>query len=112
MLPKLSPNQRGIRVIKAGSNADNPYSIFNAAALQRAMKLSPAAFKLWAYLNAHKNEYEFGLSSKDVCEVCAMSKPTYLKAFDALVEAGYLVQVELYPNLIGYLFVEQGFGGE
>ena len=112
MLPKLFPNQKGIRVIKAESNADNPYSIFNYAALQNAMKLPNAAFKIWAYLNAHGNEYEFGLSSKEVCEVCDISRNTYNKAIEELIARGYLVQVELYENLTGYLFVEQGFGGK
>lgn len=44
--------------------------------------------------------------------MAAMSRPTYLNAFNILVEEGYLVPVELYPNLNGYLFIESGYGGE
>jgi hypothetical protein len=29
-----------------------------------------------------------------------------------LIEKGYLVEVELYENLTGYLFIENGYGGE
>ena len=118
MLPELYNNQKAIRVVKAESNADHPYSIFNYAALQKALSLPPVAFKIWAYLNAHQNEYEFGLSSLDVRKVCRNSgskklpKKTYDAAIQALIEAGYLVQVELYPNLVGYLFFEQGFCGK
>ena len=119
MLPKLRPNQKAIRVIKADSNKDNPYSIFNYAALQKALSsLPPVAFKIWCYLNAHTNEYEFGLSSADVRKVCRnrgskeLPKKTYDAAIQALIDEGYLVKVELYPNLTGYLFIENGDGGE
>ena len=76
------------------------------------MKLPPNAFKLWAYLNAHSNEFEFGLSSKDVMQICSMSRNTYDKAVKDLIDAGYLIKVELRPNLEGYLFLEEGNGGE
>ena len=112
MMPELSNNQKAIRVVKAESNAHNPYSIFNYAALREAMKLPNAAFKIWAYLNAHSNGHEFGLSSKEVCEVCKISRNTYDKAIQVLISEGYLVRVELYPNLTGYLFVERKFSGE
>ena len=109
---ELLYGQKVIRVIKAKSNADNPYSIFNYAALQKAMKLPNAAFKLWTYLAANKDGYEFGLSRTKVCEVCNIAKNTYLNAVNTLIEKGYLVQVELRPNLSGYLFIEDGYGSE
>ena len=112
MLPELYNNQKAIRVVKAESNADHPYSIFNYAALQKALSLPPVAFKIWTYLAANKNGYEFGLSRTKVCEVCNIAKNTYLNAVNTLIEKGYLVQVELRPNLSDYLFIEQGFCGE
>lgn len=113
MLPKLYSGQKAIRTIKAESNKDNPYSIFNMAALEGAMKrLKPNAFKLWCYLNRHQTNYEFGLSAVDACQACGIAKNTYLAAVKELIEKGYLVEVELYENLTGYLFIESGYGGE
>lgn len=98
--------------MKATSNAENKYSIYNLAALHKAMKLPPSAFKVWCYINAHQNNYEFALSSKDVKEVCDMAKKTYDNAIQTLIDRGYLVQVELRENITGYLFIEEGYGGE
>ena len=110
-MEKLHSNQRGIRIVKQVSDTNNPYSIFNVAATHKALKLPPNAFKIWAYLNLNANNREFGLSTKDLCEVCNMSKPTVLAAIRTLIDEGYLVEVELYPNLTGYLFLESN-GGE
>ena len=35
-----------------------------------------------------------------------------LTAIAALIEKGYLIECELYPNLTGYVFIESGYGGE
>ena len=113
MLPNLAKNQKAIRIVKADSNKSNTYSLFNFAATRKAMKeLSPTVFKVWCYFNGNAAGYEFGLSSKDVCESCSISWKTYQAAIASLIEKGYLVQVELYENLTGYLFIEQGYGGE
>ena len=113
MLPRLAANQKAIRIVKARSDKDNAYAIFNLAAMNKAMQtLSPNAFKIWCYLNKNQGGYEFGLSSKQVCEECGIARNTYDKAVHALIDAGYLVQVELYENITGYLFVESGYGGE
>lgn len=109
---ELLYGQKAVRVIKAESNADNPYSIINKAALLKALNELPAnSFKLWMYLAANKDGYEFGLSRQVVMETCGIAKNTYLNAVNTLIEKGYLVQVELYPNLTGYLFIEEGFCG-
>ena len=113
MLPRLAANQKAIRIAKARSDKDNTYTIFNFAATRKAMKeLAPNAFKLWCYFNSNANGYEFGLSSKEVCELCGMSWKTYQAAIAALIEKGYLIECELYPNLTGYMFIENGYGGE
>ena len=113
MIPRLAANQKAIRIIKADSNKDNTYTIYNLAATRKAMKdLNPTAFKVWCYFNSNAGGYEFGLSSKDVCEACGISRNTYDKAITSLIEKGYLVQEELYENLKGYLFIEDADGGD
>ena len=74
--------------------------------------LNGSAYKLWSYLGHNQNEHEFGLSMEDVCRQTGISKNSYHRAVKELIEKGYLVEVELYPNLWGYLFVEHGDGGE
>ena len=109
----LYPNQKGIRIVKARADALNYYNKFNLSSLNRALtSLSPSAFKLWAYLNSQQNNYEFGLSGEVVSKLLSMSRPTYNKAVHELIDKSYLVMVELYPNLKGYLFFEAGYGGE
>lgn len=113
MLPRLAANQKAIRIVKAKSDKDNTYTIFNFAATRKAMKdLTPTAFKVWCYFNSNAEGYEFGLSSKDVCETCGIARNTYDKAVHTLIDAGYLIQVELYENITGYLFIEDGHGGK
>lgn len=108
MLPTLFGNQKGIRVVKAQSDKDHPYSIINVAAMEDAMKtLRPNAFKLWCYLACNQDGYEFGLSYKDVREKCNISENTYSSAVNELIEKNYLIKFELYPNLWGYLFLEK-----
>lgn len=41
-----------------------------------------------------------------------MAKKTYDNAIQTLIDRGYLVQVELRENIMGYLFIEEGYGGE
>lgn len=113
MLPRLTANQKAVRIVKAESGKNNTYTIYNLAATRKAMKdLSPTAFKVWCYFNSNAEGYEFGLSSKDVCEACNITWKTYQSAIASLIENGYLVQEELYDNLMGYLFIENADGGE
>lgn len=118
MIPHLAPNQKAVRIIKAPTNSDHPYSLINKSAAIRAMQnLRNAALRLWLYLSLNQGGYEMGLSQKDVYYTCDISKPTYLAAVHELIDKGYLVEVELYPKLKGYLFLEdaemtQADGGE
>ena len=110
---ELYRNQKLIRVIRAVGNKDNPYNIVNKAAEQKALKeLKGNAFKLWCYLRDNKDEYEFGLSNKDACDKCGFSRPTYSAAVQEPIDKEYLVEVQLYENRGGYLFIETGYGGE
>ena len=106
---KLYKGQKAIRIIRAEANKDNPYIVANRAAEQKAMKtLQGSAFKVWCYLRDNKNEYEFALTSIDVCPKCGISKPTYLAAVRELEAKQYLIPVELSSEVSGYLFLESG----
>lgn len=105
----LVPNQRAIRIAKGPADKDHIYGVFNKSLMWEAMtKLSPSAFKLWCYFGINQNGYEMGLSYEDVHNCCGLGRSTYYAAFNELEEKGYLVKVELYPNLPGYVFVESG----
>lgn len=71
-------------------------------------KLPGNSFKIWVYLAANRDGYEFALSRDEVCKRCGISKNTYLAAVNTLIKEGYLVQVELRENLSGFLFIEGG----
>lgn len=99
--------QKTIRIIKALSDKENPYGIFNKWSMYNAMKeLSPTAFKVWCYLNCNQNEYELELSPIDVRPKCNIGRATYYDAVNELIEKGFLVEVELRENKTGYLFLE------
>lgn len=75
----------------------------------KAMRtLRPSAFKLWCYFGINQNKYEFGLSSAAVKEECGISVDSCQDGIKELIEKGYLIKVELYPKLEGYLFLENG----
>lgn len=105
-------NQKTIRIVKSECNKDNPYGVLNLAAVRQAMKLPPNAFKLWIYFALSQNGYEFDLSSKDVQAKTGMTWCTYSKALNELIERKYLVEVILYDDKVGYLFIDKGHGGE
>ena len=101
--------QKTIRIIKAISNKENPYGIFNKWSMYNAMnKLSPTAFKIWCYLNCNQNTYELELSSIDVRPKCNISSSPYYNGINELIEKGFLIEVELRENKTGYLFLETG----
>lgn len=87
-------NQKVVSVQKEKSDKNNLYAIYNLKALNEALKLSPNAFKLWAYIDSNQNGYTFGLSCRDACAGMAISKPTYLKAVKELIDEGYLQEQE------------------
>lgn len=110
MLPRLYPNQKAIRTIKAPANSDNLYAIFNLTAMNRAAReLNGSELKLWMYFNSHQDGYEFGLSTKDIAEKYGMDIKTVRAAVNKLIEKEYLIEVELYPGLTGYCFIEEGW---
>lgn len=42
----------------------------------------------------NQNNYTFALSCIDACNFCKITKPTYLKGIQELIEAGYLVNTK------------------
>lgn len=106
MFVQLFANQKGVRVIKSPSNN---FGMMDVEATHKAMGvLKPTAFKLWAYLNLNREGHEIGLSSKHFCAVSGCSRNAYFAAVQELIDRGYLVEVELYEGLQGYLFIEGG----
>lgn len=100
-------NQKTIRIIKALSNKENFYGIFNKKCMYNAMKeLTPTAFKIWCYLNCNQNEYELELAPSDVRPKCDIGEKTYYRGVNELIEKGFLIEVELRENKTGYLFLE------
>ena len=108
-IPYVRGNQKAIRIKKAETSDKILYSKFQLNSLYVAMfNLSPNTFKLWAYLNANKDQHCFALSNTDIAEATGMSKGTYDKAVKELIDNGYLRQGLLFPNFKGYIFVEEG----
>ena len=104
----LVPNQKAIRIMtKEKCDKDNLYACINLEAIEAAMAaLDGNCFKLWLYFAKNQSGYEFGLSQKD-CEKNGLKKDAYQRAVNVLIEKGYLTEIELYPNLIGYAFTEK-----
>ena len=87
-------NQKTITT-KAAEHANTKtgiYGMFNVEAMFEAMALlSDKGFKVWCYMAKNQNNQTFALSCEDVCEKCKMTKPTYLKCVQELIQSGYLV---------------------
>lgn len=99
-------NQKVICVVKSAADKDNPYSLYNKAAMIKAMQtLTPNAFKLWCYIGLNKSGYEFALSSIDVQPKCNMSRSSYYSTVKELENKGYL-QKRIADR--GYFFSEDG----
>lgn len=108
MMPHLFGKQKGVRICKYPLDGTR-FTTLNYKAQKEAMAaLSPSTYKVWTYLCGHKDQYELGLSSKIVNEFCNISRSTYDKAVKELIEKGYLMEVELYEGLTGYIFWEGG----
>lgn len=89
---EVAPNQKTITTKSAKHDKQNIYAVLNIEAMQEAMTLlKPNTFKLWCYMAKNQNNYTFALSCIDACGFCKMTKPTYLKCIQELIETGYLV---------------------
>jgi len=57
--------------------------------------LSPYAYMLYMYLLVRSKDRAWAMSSKDICENTTLTKKTYPKAVEELIEKGYLVPKEI-----------------
>ena len=101
-----SENQKVIIVQKSSADKNHPYSIMSQAAVSKALLLKGSDLKLWLYLASNQNNYTFALSRVDVCRSTGMSKPTYLKSVQSLIDLGFLVESKENSNT--YYFYEAG----
>ena len=67
--------------------------------------LKTNSFKLYCYLCDNSNDYTFDLYSCDFQRVANVSEDTYYKAFNTLVDKGYLIEHPEKKNT--YLFLEE-----
>lgn len=85
-------NQRIIETNKV----DDPLQVYSKhdhqGGFEALNSLTPNAFKLWYYMNSNAHGYVYALSRAHCTSICGMSKNTYRKAFNELVECGYLVE--------------------
>ena len=108
MFPKLSGKQKAIEIRRIPLEG-NRFTSINYRAQKEAMKkLGPNAFKVWVYLCGHKDKFNLALSSKVVTEFCNISRGTYDRAIQELIEKGYLTPAEVKKGLYGYNFWEGG----
>lgn len=85
-------NQKLITTKSAKHDKNNIYAMINIEAMEKAMTLlKPNTYKVWCYMAKNQNNYTFALSCVDACRFCKMTKPTYLKCVQELIETGYLV---------------------
>lgn len=107
-------NANIIRIEKAKNAKSNIISKFSLEYLEKAMNsnLTYSAFKLWCHYNSNRQGYEFGSSAVGAMRSCGFSRASYHNAFKELKEKGFLVETELYKNLTGYVFFEDGQEGQ
>lgn len=99
-------NQKIIIVIKENCDKNHPYSIINMSAQEDAwLKLDGNAYKVWSYIASNQNEYQFGLSKKDICAKQNISTSTYYRAISKLKEKGFLIPKNKDSNI--YYFFEK-----
>lgn len=94
------PNQKVIKdTVKSPCDAEHYYTtINNDALLTAALRLKGETFKVWLYFAKNVNGYSFALSSKHVCETFGISRSTYDRAIESLINAGYLREDPVFKN--------------
>ena len=84
-----TPNQRLIHIHLICDN--NHASINYQAHITARATLSKNAFQLYDYLQFHHHDSIIALSSADVYKTTKLKEQSYAKAFNELIEKGYLV---------------------
>lgn len=100
-----APNQRIIYIERESEKVRTDFFKIGHSQLNRAASdLEANAFKLYIYLADNSNNYKLELSSKHFIEWSGTSDSTYKRAFNELVEKGYLIKAPEHKNI--YLFRE------
>ena len=95
-----SPNQKVIVTKRTLSDAEHTYSRTNIEAMLTAAKiLSDRAFKLYARMNLHTDDFTYALSPVAIRKAIGMSDDKYRAAVKELQTEGYLVLVPGRKNL-------------
>ena len=90
-MPETFPNQRMIKVHREEVKTDF-LGIKNENWQAASRDLGAHALRLYLYLAANANNYEFALSPADIRQRIGMPTSTYRDQFLILVDKGYLVQ--------------------
>ena len=99
------PNQRKIYIKRDSDKARlNFFKVSNKNLLSAMYNLKPSAFKLWVYFTDNTDGYSMDLYPVDFCKKANISESTYKRAFQELIDKGYLIQSEKSNNL--FLFKE------
>ena len=92
-IPYTSPNQRVVVTHKTQSDKEHLYGVVNIEAVLAAMQnLSDRAFKLYARMNLHQNEFTYALSPAALNKETGLSVGRYREAVRELIDKGYLQQ--------------------
>ena len=84
--------RRKIHIIKE-SCAKGLYTKINLDALQAVMtnpRLTPAEFQFWIYLSKNQQDFDLDLSPANAAN-WGISRPTFYRAINTLIDEGYLV---------------------
>lgn len=97
------PNQEKIIINKSKTNKDNIYLCANLDALQEAMNnlKNSSALKLWLFFVKNQNGYQFELSQVEANK-WGISKSSYYRGKEELVQKGYLVPVKEGSNIFTF----------
>lgn len=99
------PNQRKIYIKRDSDKARlNFFKVSNKNLLSAMYNLKPSAFKLWVYFADNTDGYSMDLYPVDFCKKANISESTYKRAFQELIDKGYLIQSKKSNNL--FLFKE------
>lgn len=104
-MTKSYPNQRIIKVKRYSDKARKDFLKISNENLELAMyNLKGNAFKFYIWLADNSDGYRFTLYPIQFWKKANISYDTYLKAFDELVEKGYLLKHKEKSNV--YMFTE------
>ena len=94
-----NPNQRLIRIQKSNYRKSK-FFILGLEEVKYAMNaLSGTAFKLYIYIMSNNDNFEFWISYSHVHKITGMSKSSYHRAFNELVEKKFLRLFKGHSNL-------------